>query len=288
MNRRGLSSVFAVAGNRMAHIGHVHAYLVFTAGVEFNFKERLAAAALKHLVAGDRKLPFLGIFGRVHLVARVLYEIAFDRALILLYVAVNHAYILTVKHHVIPIMLHLHLCFLCLSEHHEAGGVLVKAMHDENFLPRVDPLHVFLKYRVGGSGLDAVITHRQEAVTLVDNDDIVIFIDYLKATVSELWKLAGEVYLHGVAGSHRVVELGRYRAVELHLIMLEKLFDVCTLALGHRLDEKREKRSLSLGFICFNDIGSEATALGSWFLFESHGCSIDLEVTDLINNLYSR
>ena len=138
---------------------HVDAYLVLTAGVEFEFHESVTVLASQHLEAGHGKLTFLGIIGDVDFVFGVLGEIGAYGAFVVVDRAFNHSHIGAIEHHVVPVVLHSLLSFDIFGEHHQAGSVAVEAMHHKDFLARVDPFHILFKDGVGGTVFYLVIAH---------------------------------------------------------------------------------------------------------------------------------
>ena len=71
-------AVFAVAGNGVAKVGKVDAYLVFSAGEEVYLKEAKGLGFFYYLVSGLSEFAFCGIGGRIDDVAGSLGKIGCD------------------------------------------------------------------------------------------------------------------------------------------------------------------------------------------------------------------
>ena len=187
-------AVFAVANDGVPEVFHVHAYLVFATGVEFQLDECVSATACQHLVAGDGKLTFFGVVNRVDLKLRVLGKIAAHHAFgLALEFAFKHRHIFAVEYHVAPVVLQVVLGNAALGKQHQSRGVAVEAVYDKHLRLGVVGLHIFAHLAVHGAFLHAVGAHRQHTVALVDNEQVVVLIHQLDARVLEHGKCAVEV-----------------------------------------------------------------------------------------------
>ena len=113
-------TVLAVTGYRMAKIFHMNPYLILTTGIKLDLKQCMSFAPLYNFIASHGKIAFFRIVSRIHLILRIFCKIAFYNTAILFYNTFNHGHISTVKHHIVPIMLHGVLGLLCFGHHHKA------------------------------------------------------------------------------------------------------------------------------------------------------------------------
>ena len=142
--RRRLRSVLPVAGNRMAEFLHVYTDLIFPSGLELDFQKSVAVAGLERRVPCEGNLPYRRIIGDIDYVLGVFGEKSADLPLGRLDFPLHDADILTPQDHVVPVVLQSLFGLDGLGEDHQAGGVLVKAVHNEEFVARVMGLDVFL------------------------------------------------------------------------------------------------------------------------------------------------
>ena len=131
--------------------------------------------------------------------------------------------------------------FLTFGENHEPGRVAVKAVDDEELVARVFPFQIIAQDAVGSAVLDFIRTHREKPVALVDDDDVIVFIDEFQATVVEHAELACQVGLYLIALFKLGVKLCHRNSVDCNLIVAQKVLDCGAFSFGHCLYEKFEQ-----------------------------------------------
>ena len=102
----------------------------------------------------------------------------------------DHADILASADHVVPVMLHGFLGLGVLGEHHQAGGMLVEAVHDKDLVALILALEIFAQDGIGCSFLYAVGAYRQQSVALVYAKVVVVLVDddqLLYITVGQIY-----------------------------------------------------------------------------------------------------
>ena len=102
---RTLCSVTSVTGYWMTEVLHVYSYLVFSSSVKRNFHQRVAIAALQGFIAGNSKLPFLGVIGGIDFKTRVFSKIAPYFSLCWFRSPFDYGKIFARQHHIVPIVL---------------------------------------------------------------------------------------------------------------------------------------------------------------------------------------
>lgn len=117
-------------------------------------------------------------------------QIAADFSFGRLHPAAYDGIIAAFEHHVVPVMLHGFLGLGVLGEHHQAGGVLVEAVHDKDLVSLILALEIFAQDGIGCSFLYAVGAYRQQSVALVYDKDVVVLVDNLYARMAECLEFA--------------------------------------------------------------------------------------------------
>ena len=163
----------------------MHANLVLSSGGEAEFHHRIGAALLDGPVACHGELALCRVGSRVDLVCRILGEIAAYYAFFRFKDTVDNRHILALEHHVVPVVLHVVLCLRRFGKHHQAGGLLVEAMDDEELVARVLALEVVAEEGIGRPVLLLVGSHRQKSVALVYNYYGVVLIDDFQSRIAE-------------------------------------------------------------------------------------------------------
>ena len=140
-------------------------------------------------------------------------------------------------------MLHGFFCSHSLGKHHKAGGVAVKPVDDKELVARILALHIVAKKRIGRAVLDFVRTHREQAVTFVDNYYVIVLVYDFEPRIIECLELAGGVDLDGLSRFEFLVKTRGHIAVDHHLVVFEIVFDSCLAAVGHCCEEEVEESS---------------------------------------------
>ena len=217
--RIALGAIFAVAGNAVTQVGHVHTNLVFAAGGQLQFDERIAAVGGQDFITGQGILAVFLVVGRIDLECGILFEIGghlpFDGCKL----ALDDGDIAAVEHHIVPRTLHFLLYTLTLGKHHQSRGIPVETMQNKDAVGGIVLTHIVAEYVIGGVGLDPVGRDRQKPIALVYDDEEFVFIDNAQTGVTEL--LVTPCVIDGklIADMQRGIELGRRGMVHGYLAM---------------------------------------------------------------------
>ena len=141
VNGRCAGAVATVAADGALDVGQMHADLVLAAGVELQFQQCAVATGFECGISRHGLFPFFGIIGGIYFMSRIFGQITANNALWLLRNTLSHSHISTLKHHIIPIMLHCFFGFHAFGKEHQSGSVLVEPMHDKHLLAWVDAFH---------------------------------------------------------------------------------------------------------------------------------------------------
>ncbi len=215
------AAVGLVADQRVADMSHVHADLVGTAGFQLHPHMGVRAEALEHTVVADRRLAAVG---DCHALAHA--AVAADGRVDLATGShhTNHdAFINAADRALLQLVDQVGLRLQGLGHHHQAGGVLVQAVHDAG-ARHVDDVGHMVQQRVqqGAAGMPGSRVHNQ-AGRLVDHQDLVVFIDDVQRDVLGLPLALG--LLLGLQGQHGATMDGVTRAQDRAIDRQAAFFD---------------------------------------------------------------
>lgn len=229
MSRGSLGAVSAVTGDGVSDMLHVGTYLVFTPGVEVDIHEGVTRARAHSGPASYSALGIRGLFiGDIHEMSCVLGQEGVDGSGVLFKSAFNNGGISSVEYHVVPVVLHGVLSLDAFGKEHKARCVLVEAVDDKDFVGRVDALDVVAQYRVGCQLLFVVSGDREQAVSFIYNDDVIVFIDDFETRVGESLPGARDVDFYFSACGYGVVEGCDNLASGHNLSIFHPSLDGCT------------------------------------------------------------
>ncbi len=202
------TAVGLVADQREANVGHVHADLVGTAGLQLHPYVGVRAEALEHAVVADRRLAAVG---DGHALTHA--AVAADRGVDLAargHHAHHDALVDTADAAFLQLVDQVGLRLQGLGHHHQTGGVLVQAVDDACARHIDDVRHVVQQgIEQGAIGMACRRVDHQPG-RLVDHQDLVVFIDDVQLDVLShplalglLLGIQGQqrAAVHGVAGA---------------------------------------------------------------------------------------
>ena len=228
-------AVGLVADQREAHMGHVHADLVGTAGFEFDPHMRVRAEAFEYAIVADRRLAAVG-----HRHALAHAAVTADRRVDLA-TGGDHpdhdALVDAADRALLQLVDQVGLGLQGLGHHHQAGGVFVQAMHDTGTRHVDDVRHVVQQgIEQGAVGMARRRVDHQPG-RLVDHQDLVVFVDDIQLDVLGHPFTLG--FLLGVEGQDGAtvddIARAQYRAVDRQAAVLDPRGQARARVLGEEL-----------------------------------------------------
>ena len=181
-----MAAILAVTADGVAQVVHVHPDLVFAPGLYFKLNHCKSFTLLDESIAGYSKSPYLLVVGRVHLKCfGILGKEALDGTLGLWNVALDHSNVLALDKHVVPIADEDVARLLGASEEHKARGVTVETVHNVDVGFWAESSRIFLDDIENCVVAGLACSCREHPIALVDNNDVVVFIDEPDAWMAE-------------------------------------------------------------------------------------------------------
>ncbi len=233
-----LVAIHGVVDHGMLDVAQVDTYLIAAAGIEAELEEAVAARGFDYLVVGDGELAAIVGGGGEYAILSV-GEPGPDGVLLGLYLAPGYGHIGAVVDDAFPVFLETARCLFVLAEDHETRGVAVEAMDDMGVATLVGVLEIGVEGREGGM-VAGVLAVGEDALVLVDDDEILVFVDDVDAAVAETLAEIGLADGDDHSGDEGIVELGSAASVDAYA-MAEDLLDAGAAQLGHAGQEEGEK-----------------------------------------------
>ena len=165
-----------VAYDRVADAGEVHAYLMFPAGQQIDFQQRIVFGFFEHFVSRVSELALARVMGRVHSVRLVLRQVGRDGRGALLTMAMNDGEIFFLR--VLPLVLQAKLCRFVLGEDKNPRSLPIEPVHDENTISRFGHAlpNIIGKNEVSGAGFLSSRADGQQSRRFIDHDNVLVFV----------------------------------------------------------------------------------------------------------------
>lgn len=156
-----------------------------------------------------------------------------DGSLIALHIACYYGHIAPVENQFVPIVAQGVLCLFVLGEHHQAGSVPVQSMYYVDAIPSVFATQVFIENGAGGALFLAFSADREEPRTLINNDEVSIFVDDFQQIGMKLVRVlvSTDLYLHPRLEGE--VVLGGDDIIHKDHALRQKRLELCPAGLGH-------------------------------------------------------
>lgn len=169
-------TVFFVADDGVSGFGEVNADLVFAAGNEIDFEQAEGGAFFDHTVGGVGEFSFFGVGGGIDDLGAVFGEVAGEDAGGFIEVAVNDGEVFFFG--LVPLALEVMFGVFGFGEEQDAGDLAVEAVYDEDAVPGFGIAFpdVVGEAVIGGSELFGIGAHGEESGSLVDDEDVPVFV----------------------------------------------------------------------------------------------------------------